>query len=165
VIGPLSTSAAKEALEAPAAKLGVKYDKSALEDILLQTQAYPYFLQEWGKHSWQCAKRSPITREDVKAATDLAISELDTSFFRVRFDRLTPGEKKYLRAMSELGSGPLRSGDIAQILKKEVQAVAPLRAKLISKGMIYSLSHGDNSFTVPLFGDYMKRVMPNFKDL
>lgn len=164
-IGPLSQSAAREALEAPAEKLNVKYEKAALDEILLQTQSYPYFLQEWGKHSWQCSKQSPITLNDVKSATELAISELDDSFFRVRFDRLTPGEKKYLRAMAELGSGPHRSGDIATLLQKEVQAVAPTRATLIGKGMIYSPSHGDNSFTVPLFDGYMKRVMPNFSRL
>lgn len=159
-IGPLNITAAKDALEAPALKLGVRYEPEALAEVLTQTQAYPYFLQEWGKHSWQCASQSPITREDVKAATGLAVLDLDASFFRVRFDRLTPSEKRYLRAMAELGTGPCRSGDIAQILKKGVNAVAPTRANLIAKGMIYSQSHGDNSFTVPLFNDYMKRVMP-----
>ena len=164
-IGPLNKPAAREALEAPALKLGVKYESGALDDILGQTRAYPYFLQEWGKHSWQCAKQSPITRSDVKAATFLAISELDASFFRVRFDRLTPGEKRYLRAMAELGEGPHRSGDIAHLLNKEVQSVAPIRAALIGKGMIYSPSHGDNNFTVPLFDGYLKRVMPSLKKL
>ncbi|MBI2343019.1 MAG: ATP-binding protein [Deltaproteobacteria bacterium] len=161
-IGPLSQSAAREALEAPAAKLNIFYQKKALDDILFQTQSYPYFLQEWGKHSWQCAKQSPITPNDVQSATELAISELDASFFRVRFDRVTPAEKKYLRAMAELGPGPHRSGDIATLLQREVQAVAPTRATLIGKGMIYSPSHGDNSFTVPLFDGYMKRVIPDF---
>ena len=159
-IGPLNPSAARKALEAPATKQNVGYEENALEQILLQTQCYPYFLQEWGKHSWQCARQSPITLDDVKAATELAISELDANFFHVRFDRLTPAEKKYLRAMAELGAGPHRSGDIATLLKREVQAVAPTRATLISKGMIYSPSHGDGSFTVPLFDGYMKRVMP-----
>lgn len=163
-IGPLAQSAARAALEAPALRLGVQYERSALNAILAQTQAYPYFLQEWGKHSWQCAKQSPITQNDVKSATDLAISELDASFFRVRFDRLTPGEKRYLRAMAELGAGPYRSGDIAHLLNKEVQSVAPTRAALISKGMIYSPSHGDNSFTAPLFHGYLKRVMPYFNN-
>jgi hypothetical protein len=160
-IGPLDTTAAKKALEAPASKHNVIYEKNALDEVLSQTQCYPYFLQEWGKHSWQCAKQSPITLDDVKAATEFAISELDTNFFRVRFDRLTPTEKKYIRAMAELGAGPHRSGDIATLLKKDVQAVAPIRATLINKGMIYSPSHGDNSFTVPLFDGYMKRVLPS----
>ena len=162
-IGPLSDSEAKVALVAPAEKLNVQYEEGALAEILSQTKAYPYFLQEWGKHSWHCAKTSIITRADAISATDLAISELDARFFRVRFDRLTPAEKKYLRAMAELGPGPHRSGDIAHLLGKEVQTVAPTRATLISKGMIYSPSHGDNSFTVPLFDGYMKRVMPDWR--
>ncbi len=162
-IGPLSKSAATDALVKPAKKLGIDYDSGALDEILKQTKGYPYFLQEWGKHCWQYATKSPITSNDAKMATELAILELDASFFRVRFDRLTPREKKYLRAMAEVGSGPHRSGDIAHLLKKEVQGVAPIRATLISKGMIYSPDHGDNSFTVPLFDGYMKRVMPIFE--
>ena len=161
-IGPLSDAEAKKALVAPAERENVKFDDGALAEILAQTKAYPYFLQEWGKHSWACADASPITREDAVAATDLAISELDDSFFRVRFDRLTPAEKRYLRAMAQLGAGPHKSGDIAQLLNKKVQAVAPTRATLISKGMIYSRAHGDNSFTVPLFDGYMKRVMSDW---
>lgn len=159
-IGPLEPSAAIKALETPANRYNVSYERNALDEILSQTRCYPYFLQEWGKHSWQCAKQSPITIDDVKMATNLAISELDASFFRVRFDRLTPTEKKYLRAMAELKGDSRRSGDIAAILYKDVQAVAPIRAQLINKGMIYSPSHGDNSFTVPLFDDYLKRVVP-----
>ena len=161
-IGPLSDAEAKKALVAPAEREIVKFDDGALAEILAQTKAYPYFLQEWGKHSWACADASPITRDDAIAATDLAISELDDSFFRVRFDRLTPAEKRYLRAMAQLGAGPHKSGDIAQLLNKKVQAVAPTRATLISKGMIYSPAHGDNSFTVPLFDGYMKRVMSDW---
>ncbi len=164
-IGPLSESAARAALEIPARRAGVFYDENALIEILAQTKTYPYFLQEWGKHSWHCAKNSPITLEDVHCATQQAIIELDMSFFRVRFDRLTVTEKKYLRAMAELPadpSGSCRSGDIAQLLnKKTSQNVAPTRATLIKKGMIYSLAHGDNAFTVPLFSDYVKRIMPH----
>lgn len=159
-IGPLAEGAAIEALAVPALKLKVKFEKEALEEVMLQTRGYPYFLQEWGKHCWQCASASPITKADAESATTLAIAELDASFFRVRFDRLTPAEKRYLRAMAELGPGPHRSGDIARILNKEVQSVAPTRAHLINKGMIYSPDHGDSSFTVPLFDGYMKRVMP-----
>lgn len=162
-VGPLKDTAAMAALEVPAAKHNVRFERNALDEIISQTKGYPYFLQEWGKHSWQCAKQSPITLEDVDRATILAISELDASFFRVRFDRLTPTEKKYLRAMAELKDSSRRSGDIATILKKDVHTVAPIRAQLINKGMIYSPAHGDNSFTVPLFDGYMKRVMPNLE--
>jgi hypothetical protein len=158
-IGPLSQFAARKALEIPAKSQGVRYEETALVEILSQTQCYPYFLQEWGKHSWTCAAENIITIDDVTLATRLAILELDASFFRVRFDRLTPSEKKYLRAMAQLGPGQQRSGSVANMLKKEVNLVAPIRASLIRKGMIYSQSHGDIDFTVPLFGDYIKRVM------
>ena len=161
-IGPLTNDAAKKALALPAERSNVIYEDGALNEILKQTQCYPYFLQEWGKHSWQYAEKSPITKMDAISATELAILELDASFFRVRFDRLTPKEKEYLRAMAELGPGPHRSGDIAHLLQKEVQGVAPIRAKLINKGMIYSPDHGDNHFTVPLFDGYMKRAIPRF---
>lgn len=161
-IGPLNDTEARKALVVPAQKNNVAFGEGALDEILQQTRAYPYFLQEWGKHSWQCARTSPITQQDAIAATELAIMELDASFFRVRFDRLTPSEKKYLRAMAQLGAGPHRSGDIAHLLNREVTNVAPTRSSLIKKGMIYSPSHGDNSFTVPLFDGYMKRVMPNW---
>lgn len=159
-IGPLSEIAAREAIEAPAKKLGVTFTPDALQHIISQTKGYPYFLQEWGKHSWQAAQRTPISLEDALFATQTAVAELDMSFFRVRFDRLTPSEKKYLKAMADLGAGSHRSGDISQLMGKEVQTVAPIRASLIKKGMIYSPSHGDNAFTVPLFDEFMKRVMP-----
>jgi hypothetical protein len=162
-VGPLPDAAARQAIIAPAARVGVAFAPEALDEILRQTRGYPYFLQEWGKHSWDCAQASPITLADVQEATERAVAELDMSFFRVRFDRLAPSEKRYLRAMAELGPGPHRSGDIAQVMGREVQTVAPTRAKLIEKGMIYSPSHGDTSFTVPLFDGYMRRVMPQLE--
>ena len=159
-IGPLAADAARQALRSPAERHGVAYNDDALDEILKQTQAYPYFLQEWGKHCWQAATASPITMKDVELATELAIADLDASFFRVRFDRLAPSEKRYLRAMAELGPGPHRSGDIADQLSTKVQSVAPIRATLIGKGMVYSPAHGDTGFTVPLFDQFMRRVMP-----
>ncbi|HLS54821.1 MAG TPA: ATP-binding protein [Zeimonas sp.] len=162
-VGALSDDAARQAIIAPASRAGVAFTAAALDEILRQTRGYPYFLQEWGKHAWDCADASPITIDDVRCANERAIAELDMSFFRVRFDRLAPSEKRYLRAMAELGPGPHRSGDIAQAMGREVQTVAPIRAKLIDKGMIYSPSHGDTSFTVPLFDGYMRRVMPRLE--
>lgn len=164
-IGPLDSQAARKAIVNPAKALEVDYEEKAILHILDQTKGYPYFLQEWGKHCWQAADSSPIKLSDAKFATQTAVTELDSSFFRVRFDRLTPSEKKYLRAMAELGPGTHRSGDISNLLKKEVQAVAPVRASLIKKGMIYSPSHGDNAFTVPLFDEFMKRVIPEMDTL
>lgn len=159
-IGSLDEAAARAALRVPAEKEGVSFQDEAIAAILGQTKGYPYFLQEWGKHSWNLADRSPIERDDAVRATQAALAELDSSFFRVRFDRLTPAEKKYMRAMAELGPGPHRSGDIAHLLEKKVTTVAPMRNALISKGMIYSPSHGDTAFTVPLFDGFMKRIMP-----
>lgn len=160
-IGKLPDAAARQAIAAPAQRSGVAYEESALQEILRQTEGYPYFLQEWGKHSWTCARKSPITQDDVNVATTQALAELDASFFRVRLDRLAPSEKRYLRAMAELGPGPHRSGDIAHTLGRDVATVAPTRAKLIEKGIVYSPAHGDTAFTVPLFDSYMRRVMPS----
>jgi hypothetical protein len=159
-IDSLEADAARAALSVPARKEGVEYEGAAIDDILEQTKGYPYFLQEWGKHSWNIATGSPIRRSDAERATVTALAELDSSFFRVRFDRLTPAEKRYMRAMAELGTGPHRSGDIADCLGKKVTTVAPMRNTLIAKGMIYSPSHGDTAFTVPLFDGFMKRIMP-----
>jgi hypothetical protein len=159
-VGPLDPIAARQALTIPAERLGVRYDEAALTSILADTQGYPYFLQEWGKHAWQVADASPISLADARTATSNALGDLDTSFFRVRFDRLTPAEKRYLRAVAELGPGPHRSGDVAAMLGKAVTSVGPTRASLIGKGMIYSPAHGDTAFTVPLFDGFMKRTMP-----
>ena len=162
-VGPLPEQSAQQAITAPAEREGIRFAPDALAEIWHQTQGYPYFLQEWGKHSWTCATVSPITLADVQAATSQALAELDASFFRVRLDRLTPSEKRYLRAMAELGPGPHRSGDIAAMLGREVKTVAPTRAKLIDKGMVYSPSHGDTGFTVPLFDAFMRRVVPGLE--
>ena len=159
-VGPLSPEAAREAIAKPAKDHGVKVDAAALDLILKETHGYPYFVQEWGKHAWDVATKSPITKADVQKASTISISALDASFFRVRFDRLTIAEKKYLRAMAELGPGPHRSGDIAQAMKVQVTALGPRRASLIAKGMIYSPGHGDTGFTVPMFDAFMKRIMP-----
>jgi hypothetical protein len=158
-IDRLDAGAAHKALCVPAEKEGVIFADAAILEITDQTQGYPYFLQEWGKHSWDLADASPIRLEDAERATVAALAELDASFFRVRFDRLTPAEKRYMRAMADLGPGPHRSGDIADQLGKKVTTVAPIRNSLIAKGMIYSPSHGDTAFTVPLFDGFMKRTM------
>ena len=162
-IGPLDDAAARLALTAPAKKESVAFTSEALGQILRQTKGYPYFLQEWGKHAWSVAPSSPITTKHVRDATVQALAELDASFFRVRFDRLTPAEKHYLRAMAELGPGPHRSGDIAEQLGRKVNALGPTRSALIAKGMVYSPDHGDTAFTVPLFDQFMKRMMPKDK--
>ena len=152
--------AARRAIEKPLEDEGVGIAPAALEQILNLTQGYAYFLQQWGSHTWRAASSSPITENDVATASITAVAALDESFFRVRFDRLTPKEKKYLRAMAELGPGPHRSGDIAVSYKANVSSLAPTRSSLISKGMVWSPNHGDTAFTVPMFDEFMKRTMP-----
>ena len=159
-IGPLTPSEARLAIVKPARDEGVDVEEPALDAIFAQTQGYPYFLQEWGKHVWDLAERSPITAANVEIASRQAIAALDASFFLVRFDRLTPLEKRYMRAMAQLGPGPHRSGDIAHVMGRQVSSLAPTRNQLIHKGMIWSPNHGDTAFTVPMFDAFMVRIMP-----
>lgn len=161
-VGPLPPAAARSALLDPIVEEGESISEDALNRILSITEGYPYFLQEWGKHSWNTAKQSPIQASDVEQASTLATEALDRSFFRVRFDRLTPREQDYLRAMASLGAGPLRSGDIAEVLGISVQSAGPLRSGLIRKGMIWSPAHGQTAFTVPMFDAFMVRAMPEW---
>lgn len=159
-VGALDAGAAKDALQEPARREEVEFDDGAIAIIIETTKGYPYFLQEWGAHAWNVADRSPITAQDARSATAVAIRQLDAGFFRVRLDRLTPREKTYMRAMAELGAGPHRSGEIAQAVGTDVRSVAPVRQALIRKGMIYSPAHGDTAFTVPMFDEFLKRSMP-----
>ncbi len=162
-IGPFSEGDAATALREPAQAAGVIFELPALEEIFRLTKGYPYFLQEWGYQSWNLAKTSPITLQIVQDATKAVIPRLDKNFFRVRFDRLTPSEKSFLRAMAELGPGAQRIGDIADLLNIKATSLSPVRAKLIKKGMIYSPAYGDLAFTVPLFDEFMIRAIPNWK--
>lgn len=159
-IGALSESDAIKALQEPTRSVGVDFETSALQEIFRLTQGYPYFLQEWGYQAWNRASASPITLQIVREATATVIERLDENFFRVRFDRLTPSEKRFLRAMAGLGSGAHRSSDIANALQVQINSIGPGRANLIRKGMIYSPAHGDMAFTVPLFDKFMLRAMP-----
>jgi len=162
-IGALSSFDARNALQIPVRKEGALFENAALDEIIRVTKGYPYFLQEWGYHAWNTATRSPITLGVIKDSHDAVVRRLDANFFRVRFDRLTPREKDYLRAMAELGPDAHRSGEVADLLEVEVRSVAPLRSGLIKKGMIYSPAHGDTAFTVPLFDEFMKRTIPIMK--
>lgn len=159
-IGPLEADQARLAFVKPAQDEGVVVDADAADSIVQVTQGYPYFIQEWGSCTWDVAENDHITLADVQAASVRAIAALDESFFRVRFDRMTQSEKIYLRAMASLGVGPHRSGDIAAALGRSSQSLGPIRGSLISKGMIWSPTHGDTAFTVPMFDQYMCRIMP-----
>jgi hypothetical protein len=159
-IGALEPHDARAAIVNPIISEEAGIDEAAVEAILEITERYPYFLQQWGHEAWNIAADNRITRSDVALAEVAAIRSLDQSFFRVRFDRCTPSEKKYMRALAELGPGSHRSGEIADKLGVKTTSVGPVRAKLIKKGMIYSLQHGETAFTVPLFDAYMRRAMP-----
>jgi len=162
-VGALSEEDSAKALREPAQASGVAFQAQALKEVFRLTKGYPYFLQEWGYQAWNLATTSPITLQVVKDATAKVIPRLDQDFFRVRFDRLTPSERNFLRAIAELGPGAHRTGDIADVLGVKVTSLGPVRAKLIKKGMIYSPAHGDMAFTVPLFDEFMIRAIPEFK--
>jgi hypothetical protein len=159
-IGALDPLDAIAAISNPAQAEGASFSPDAIARILELTERYPYFLQQWAYEAWNASPTNEISVTTIDVATKLAIQELDKSFFKVRFDRCTPSEKKYMRALADFGQGKHRSGDIAEKLKVKVTSVAPTRSALIKKGMIYSPSHGDTAFTVPLFDQYMRRVMP-----
>ena len=159
-IGPLESRDARSALVKPAQAEGVSFDGDAVAEILAAARNFPYFIQEWGFQVWNAAPASPITRDMVREAGPDVVSHLDNNFFRVRFDRLTPLEQKYLRAMAELGPGPFATGRIAETLGVRTVSVAAVRQRLINKGMVWSRRHGETSFTVPMFDGFMKRQMP-----
>ena len=162
-IGALSQDDSAKALQDPAQEAGIAFEPSALTEVYRLTKGYPYFLQEWGYVAWNVATSSPITFQVVQDATATVIPRLDENFFRVRYERLTPSEKNFLRAMADLGQDAHRIGDIADALKVKVTSLSPVRAKLIHKGMIYSPAHGDLAFTVPLFREFLIRVIPQFQ--
>ena len=159
-VGPLDAKASAEAIAKPIRAHDADIAPDALQTIVDETQGYPYFLQEWGKHAWDVAESSPIDAGDVARASTEVAASLDGGFFRARFDRLTPAQKRYLRAMAELGPGPHRSGEIAGVLGRKVTSLGPTRAQLIAKGMVWSATRGDTAFTVPSFDRFMRRIVP-----
>ncbi len=161
MIGQLDSEAARQALELPADDEGASFEPEATSEILEYTQGYPYFLQEYGKHVWNLATGDAITHQDALDAKPLVEQQLDENFFRVRVARVTHAELRYLAAMADLGEGPYRSGEIATGLGRPgPENVAPTRARLIEKGLIFSPSHGLNEFTVPQFDKFMRRTHP-----
>ncbi|GAA1731600.1 ATP-binding protein [Isoptericola hypogeus] len=159
LIGELPEPAAREALVLPARAEGVDYEVAAVDEILRYTEGYPYFLQEYGRAAWNVAEGSTITRADVAAAGDVVDAELDESFFRARVQRSSPEELRYMRAMAELGPDAQKAGDVASVLSKTSEQVAPIRARLVNKGLLYTPRHGYAKFTVPQFDRFMTRYM------
>ena len=162
-VGALSEEESARALNEPARAVGVHFASDALREVFRLTKGYSYFLQEWGYQTWNLAPTPSIALSIVQTATPEVVRRLDQNFFRVRFDRLTPSEKNFLRAMAHQGAGNYRSGDIAETLGMTAKSIGPVRAKLIKKGMIYSPAHGEMAFTVPLFDEFMVRAIPEFQ--
>lgn len=159
VIGELPPEAAAEALVEPARAEGVEYEPGAVELVAGYTEGYPYFLQEFGRAAWNLAEGVAITLDDVVQAQALVEAELDESFFRARVQRSAPEELRYMRAMAELGQEAQKAADVAAVLGRSSEQVAPLRARLISKGLLYTPRYGYAKFTVPQFDQFMRRYM------
>lgn len=160
-VGELPQEAARLAIRQPIETAGEVITPDAVDSIVERTHGFPYFLQEWGFTTWNTARGSEITMSDVDQANAAALRRLDDGFFNVRLERLTPKERDYVLAMASLGDGPYRSTEVARRMGEEIQSLGPLRARLISKGMVYSPAHGDIAFTVPMFAEFIRRSFPS----
>jgi hypothetical protein len=160
-IGALDPDAAREALERPAAGEGVVFEEAALADLLRHSGRYPYFVQLYGKHAWLAGKDDTISRDAVTTAHERVQDILDKDFFHVRIERTTDLERRYLRAMAELGDDRQASGAVTRKLGyTSTNETGPIRDSLIKKGLLYSPSWNVLEFTVPMFGDFMRRSFP-----
>ena len=156
-VGPLSPEDAALAVEKPLTQEGAHIEPAALDMIITRTCGYPFFLQEWAYTAWNDAQGTLITSNDVTQAYTETLATLDAGFFRVRTDRLTKTELQFVRAMANLGDGPYAVTDIVAALGRTQSSIAPMRASIINKGVIYSTDHGYLDFTVPLFAQYIQR--------
>lgn len=160
-IGALEREAAAEALTRPAETRGAAYEDTALKLVLDLTEGYPYFIQEYGRHVWNQAEGSPIRRGDVEAAAERAQRALDEGFFQVRAQRVSDRERRFMRAMAELGVGPYRTGAIAEAFGASgTPEISAVRRSLLERGLVYSPRYGYLDFTVPRFDDFMRRTYP-----
>lgn len=162
VIGQLSQDETAAALGKPTEREGVVFTYEAVREIYRMTNGYPYFLQEWGYQLWNQAPEgtTAIHAADVLTASSRVIARLDENFFRVRYDRLTEGEKRFMRAMARIGDNECNIAELANSLAVSTKALSTVRASLIRKGMIYSPRHGILEYSVPLFGEFLRRAMP-----
>lgn len=164
-VGALSKAASDMAIKAPLAFNDVGIEEDALDKIYELTRGYPYFIQEWAYQVWNHADSSPITLKDINEVTPTVIVRLDEGFFRVRIDRVTATERRFMQAMALMGEGPYRTNELSKAFGTGQKTISPTRASLIKKGMIYSPEHGQVAFTVPMFDDFMRRTMPPAKSL
>ncbi|QIS06986.1 AAA family ATPase [Nocardia brasiliensis] len=159
-IDRLDREAADLALIAPAQREAVKFTDEALDALYQRADGYPYFVQAYGKAAWDQAPESPITAEDVAVASPSAEEELAVGFFGSRYERATPAEREYMRAMADLAGddGPVATAAVASELGRKPASLSPARDGLIKKGLIYSAERGTIGFTVPHFGRYLRSV-------
>jgi hypothetical protein len=163
VVDRLPREMADRAWLRPAADEGVTYEQDALDLLYELTDGYPYFVQAYGKVTWDVAVGSPIRAVDVKEAAPEAEAELGVGFFGARYDRATPAERDYMRTMAQLGAsngrsgdGPVNTADVAKALGRRPQSLSPARDGLIKKGLVYSSERGTVAFTVPHFGAFLR---------
>ena len=156
----LERDAADQALKVPAQTEDVEFEDSALDALHDMTDGYPYFVQAFGKATWDAAPKSPIRADDVKLAAPEAEAELAVGFFGSRYERATPAEREYMRAMAELGAAqadePVPTSDVATMLGRRPQSLSPARDSLIKKGLVYAAERGTVAFTVPHFGAFLR---------
>lgn len=162
-VAELSAEEAKKAIVEPARSLDVDYEADAVEEVIRWTKGYPYFIQELCSTVWEYTDKEIISKEDIERVIPTFLSNLDESFFRVRFERCTKKEQDFLFAMVKCDELPCSISNVAHFMKKGVSSISPIRAQLISKGMIYSTSHGEIDFTVLLFNEYLRRINPELK--
>lgn len=159
-IGNLAADDAREALSRPANDEGVTYSDAALDAAVSITEGYPYFLQELGYAVWTVAEGPQISLDDIRVTVPSYEAKLDESFFRVRLDRSTELQRAYLRAMAQLGPQPHKASDVAEVMGRTSQNLAPTRAELINMGLLYTPEHGYAAFTVPQFDKFVLRAIP-----
>ena len=159
VVDRLPREMADRAWLVPAASEGADYDQAALDELYALTDGYPYFVQAYGKVTWDTALGSPIGLDDVRAAAPEAEGELAVGFFGARYDRATPAERDYMRTMADLGADGadlVTTADVASTLGRKPQSLSPARDGLIKKGLVYSSERGTVAFTVPHFGRFLR---------
>jgi hypothetical protein len=163
-IDRLDRGSSDVALRSPAQDEGADYTDDALEALYEATAGYPYFVQAYGKVTWDVAPSDPITVDDVRMAAPQAEAELAVGFFGSRYERATPGEREYLRTMADLAAsepetdpdGSVLTSAVADLLGRKPQSLSPARDALIKKGLVYSGERGRIAFTVPHFGRYLR---------
>ncbi|MCD8362749.1 MAG: AAA family ATPase [Lachnospiraceae bacterium] len=162
-VAELKEEEARAAIEKPAEELGVQYTESAVKKIIELSKGYPYFIQELCDMVWDGAENDVIEERDIENTIPAFLNYLDESFFKVRYDHCSKMEHSFLFAMVKCGELPCNISNVAHFMKKKVNSISPLRAQLISKGLIYSTGRGEIDFTVPLFDEYLKRINPELK--